>query len=219
MDDRYAKKTGLGQKLNTLVLLLAILVIVFCIFTFLHLSFKLTSNDRAGADLSYYTGVFHWFEMPSNLDSFWGRPWTVFTYMFMHDEVFHLIGNLIWLWVFGYILQDLAGNAKLFPVYLYGGVAGAIADPDGVVTESLPHDVAPAKSQQINRQVGARLVRLGCRLLRESRLGGALGRGRRWNNRRRLSLRRRRLTLPRPQARNRTPSSSTAPSRKNGAAR
>jgi hypothetical protein len=47
MDDRYAKKTGLGQKLNTLVLLLAILVIVFCIFTFLHLSFKLTSNDRA----------------------------------------------------------------------------------------------------------------------------------------------------------------------------
>ncbi len=124
MDDRYAKKTGLGQKLNTLVLLLAILVIVFCIFTFLHLALKLTSGDKNAAELTYYSSIYHWFNMPSNLDSFWGRPWTIFTYMFMHDGVFHLIGNLIWLWVFGYILQDLTGSKTIIPLFIYGGLCG-----------------------------------------------------------------------------------------------
>ena len=44
----------------------------------------------------------------------------------MHDGVFHLLGNLLWLWAFGYILQDLAGNRKLIPIFLYGGFAGAL---------------------------------------------------------------------------------------------
>jgi len=46
--------------------------------------------------------------------------------MFSHDTVWQLIGTLLWLWAFGYILQDLTGNTKLIPVYLYGGVAGAL---------------------------------------------------------------------------------------------
>ncbi len=33
---------------------------------------------------------------------------------------------LLWLWGFGYILQDLTGTKKIIPIYLYGGVAGAI---------------------------------------------------------------------------------------------
>ncbi len=33
---------------------------------------------------------------------------------------------MLWLWAFGSILQDMAGNKKLIPIYLYGGVAGAI---------------------------------------------------------------------------------------------
>ena len=126
MDDRYARKTGLGQKGNTLVLLLAILAIVFCIFTFIQLAYKLTSNDKIAASVSYYTGVFDWFSLFSNPDRFLSRPWTIFTYMFMHDEVFHLIGNLIWLWIFGYILQDLSGNKTIIPLFIYGGLCGGL---------------------------------------------------------------------------------------------
>ena len=33
---------------------------------------------------------------------------------------------MLWLWAFGSILQDMAGNKKIIPIYLYGGVAGAI---------------------------------------------------------------------------------------------
>ena len=34
--------------------------------------------------------------------------------------------NMLWLWAFGSILQDMAGNKKIIPIYLYGGLAGAV---------------------------------------------------------------------------------------------
>jgi hypothetical protein len=46
--------------------------------------------------------------------------------MFTHTSVWHILANVLWLWVFGYILQDMMGNRKLTPVYIYGGIAGAL---------------------------------------------------------------------------------------------
>ena len=39
---------------------------------------------------------------------------------------FNMLGNLLWIAAFGYILQDLAGNSKLIPLFIYGGLAGAL---------------------------------------------------------------------------------------------
>jgi hypothetical protein len=47
--------------------------------------------------------------------------------MFLHDGLWHVFGNMLWLWMFGYIFQDLTGNRKIFPVFFYGGMAGALA--------------------------------------------------------------------------------------------
>ena len=33
---------------------------------------------------------------------------------------------MLWLWAFGYILQEMTGNDKIIPIYIYGGVLGAI---------------------------------------------------------------------------------------------
>ena len=46
--------------------------------------------------------------------------------MFAHKDFFHLLGNMFFLWSFGYILQDLTGNRKLVPIYIYGGIAGGL---------------------------------------------------------------------------------------------
>jgi membrane associated rhomboid family serine protease len=70
--------------------------------------------------------VLDWFTLPAGLESLASRPWTVLSYMFSHEGVWQLIGTLLWLWAFGYIMQDLTGNSKLIPVYLYGGFAGAL---------------------------------------------------------------------------------------------
>ncbi len=67
-----------------------------------------------------------WFVLPAQVDKLLTRPWTVFSYMFTHESIWSLIGTLLWLWGFGFILQDLTGNKKIIPIYLYGGFAGAV---------------------------------------------------------------------------------------------
>ena len=37
-----------------------------------------------------------------------------------------MLSTVLWLWSFGYILQDLTGNQKLIPIYIYGGIVGAV---------------------------------------------------------------------------------------------
>ena len=46
--------------------------------------------------------------------------------MFAHFDFWDLFSSMCWLWAFGYILQNLTGNKKLIPVYVYGGLAGSI---------------------------------------------------------------------------------------------
>ena len=55
------------------------------------------------------------------------RPWTILTHMFIHRSIWQVFANMLWLWCFGFIMQELTGNKKIIPVYLYGALAGAIA--------------------------------------------------------------------------------------------
>jgi hypothetical protein len=45
----------------------------------------------------------------------------------MHEGVLHIFANMLWLWGFGFLLQGIAGGRKVIPVFIYGGLAGAIA--------------------------------------------------------------------------------------------
>jgi hypothetical protein len=47
--------------------------------------------------------------------------------MFAHDNIWRVFSNMLWLWCFGYIMQDLTGNKKIVPIFIYGGIAGGIA--------------------------------------------------------------------------------------------
>lgn len=121
-EDRYRKRILLGQDGNALVLLLAILAIVFCLFKFLWIVYWMSGNKEPVFDAE----ILNWFILPSNLKTLATRPWTILTYMFMHVEPMHMIGNILWLWAFGYILQDLSGPKKIIPIFIYGGLAGGI---------------------------------------------------------------------------------------------
>lgn len=119
------QKWRLGQPGNLLVSLIVILVISFCIFTFIHVAFALTGDDTQISNAKYYEHVFKWFVLSAQWQDLLTRPWTLLSYMFMHDDVFHMVGNLIWLWVFGFILQDLTGSKTIWPLFIYGGLSGA----------------------------------------------------------------------------------------------
>jgi membrane associated rhomboid family serine protease len=121
-EDNYRKKMYLGQDGNALVELLVLNAVIFVVLKFVYVFFLLTN---ASAD-SFLTHVFSWFVLPANPEKIAWRPWTLISFMFSDLQLFRFISNMFWLWSFGYILQDLTGNRKLVPVYLYGGFGGAI---------------------------------------------------------------------------------------------
>jgi membrane associated rhomboid family serine protease len=47
---------------------------------------------------------------------------TLITYMFFHADIFHLLGNMLFLWVFGDNVEDAMGHAKFLFFYLACGV-------------------------------------------------------------------------------------------------
>lgn len=121
-EDRYRKRLGLGQDGNNLVMLIAILAIVFCIFQFIWLVYNLSDKDLQG----FYNNILNWFTLPAGFQKMATRPWTLVTHMFVHMDVWRMLGNLLWLGAFGFIFQELAGNKKLIPLFIYGGLAGGL---------------------------------------------------------------------------------------------
>lgn len=51
----------------------------------------------------------------------------LFTSMFMHGGIAHLLGNLWFLWIFGDNVEDEIGRIKFVILYLLSGIAGAAA--------------------------------------------------------------------------------------------
>jgi membrane associated rhomboid family serine protease len=51
-----------------------------------------------------------------------GEPTTLLTYMFFHADAFHLLGNMLFLWVFGDNVEDAMGHVRFLFFYLACGV-------------------------------------------------------------------------------------------------
>ncbi len=63
--------------------------------------------------------------VPAHLPTLLKQPWSIFSYMFMHDGFFHLLFNMLWLYWLGNIFQEYLNGKKLTFLYLAGGLAGA----------------------------------------------------------------------------------------------
>jgi membrane associated rhomboid family serine protease len=55
------------------------------------------------------------------------RLFTLFTSMFMHAGWFHLLGNMLFLYVFGDNVEDAFGHASYLALYLIGGLIAGLA--------------------------------------------------------------------------------------------
>lgn len=123
--DYFIEKKSWDKTYNSLIALISINLIVFVILNLLYLVYVFSYSKQEGPKAVFFEEVMHWFTLPSHFNELPGKPWTFFTYMFSHFGVLQILSNLLWLWGFGYILQDLAGNGKVIPVYIYGGLSGA----------------------------------------------------------------------------------------------
>lgn len=53
------------------------------------------------------------------------RPWQPITYAFLHADWLHLLGNMLFLWVFGVNVEDRLTRPGFVAFYLIGGAAAA----------------------------------------------------------------------------------------------
>ena len=119
---RPRKRLTLGDDGNALVGLFTLNVIFFLLLITIRVVYFFFQSTESSFD----TQVVQYFQMPAQLTKLSERPWTLLSYMFSHTRVIDILSNMIWLWAFGFILQELTGNRKLIPIYIYGGLAGGL---------------------------------------------------------------------------------------------
>jgi membrane associated rhomboid family serine protease len=120
--------------------IVTIAIIVACIIAF---AYRLGAESNAGP-----TGVedifLRWGLVPAQLTEAWRQgqylseeTLAIFTSMFLHVNLIHLVGNMIYLWIFGNNIEDRLGRLGFLLFYLGGGVAAALAqiaiDPNSEV--------------------------------------------------------------------------------------
>lgn len=94
----------------------AVFVLIHLIGLILWL-FKIPGGGSALVD-SY-------FAVPTNMTNLLYKPWTIFTYMFMHTGILHLLFNMVALYYGGQLFSQFLGQKKIWSVYINGGLAGA----------------------------------------------------------------------------------------------
>ena len=81
---------------------------------------------------------------------------SLFTSMFLHGGWSHLLGNMLFLWVFGRNLEDLIGSERFAGFYILSGVAAGIIH---VLANSYSHVPTIGASGAIAAVMGAYLIK------------------------------------------------------------
>ena len=64
---------------------------------------------------------------------------TVFTSMFMHEGWEHILGNMLFFWVFAPEIEDVMGSGPFLVFYLLGGIAATVAQVWIDPTSTIPN--------------------------------------------------------------------------------
>lgn len=127
-----------------------IIPIVTYVLIFLNLIFFFLELNGGNAFVE------KWAFIPSR---FLGNPSddfpTLFTSMFMHAGWLHLIGNMLYLWIFGDNVEDRFGHGKFIIFYLLCGIAALFAQLAFSADSNIPNVGA---SGAISGVLGAYLV-------------------------------------------------------------
>ncbi len=103
---------------DMLVKLIFINVLVFLLLHIVSILLKLF--NLGDFDLIQYVAV------PSVPSELLMRPWTLFTYMFSHYDIWHILFNMLVFYWFGRLFLNYFSERQLAGLYLLGGLAGAI---------------------------------------------------------------------------------------------
>jgi len=101
-----------------------ILVLLIKINVFVWLITAVISLFSFLLKIEISNSVIGWLALPSDIENIANRPWTIFSYMFLHKDFFHVLFNMLMLYFGGILFTQYIGSKKLLKTYILGGISG-----------------------------------------------------------------------------------------------
>ena len=100
-------------------------LIIVNIFVFILIT-VVGAFTYGGQSSPSFLKLIHVLALSSDTMSVIKKPWSIVSHMFLHQGFWHLFWNMLILYWFGRIVGDLLGDRRILPLYLVGGLSGAI---------------------------------------------------------------------------------------------
>jgi len=112
-------KNAFNRRDNSLYKLIALNLLAFFVLLIARVFLTLSGFGDV------YTLALRGIMMPASLSTLAAQPWSPFTYLFLHEGLFHILFNLLFLYYFGLLVHQYLGSRRLTNLYLLGGLFGA----------------------------------------------------------------------------------------------
>ena len=113
--DNLKREFGIANMLNKLIYINVFSFLVLNIFSVI---FSLLLID--------ISSIKELLMLPSSTEEVIKKPWSLLSYMFIHDNFIHLLFNLIWLHFGGKLFLQYLNQKQLLYTYILGGLFGGI---------------------------------------------------------------------------------------------
>ena len=113
--DNLKREFGIANMLNKLIYI--------NVFSFLVLNISSVIFSLLLIDIS---SIKELLMLPSSTEEVIKKPWSLISYMFIHDNFIHLLFNLIWLHFGGKLFLQYLNQKQLLYTYVLGGLFGGI---------------------------------------------------------------------------------------------
>jgi membrane associated rhomboid family serine protease len=129
---------------NSLYKLMALNILLFLILALFRIVLTYTGSKDTYEMLKSFV------MMPADPMVLLTQPWSILSYMFLHEGLFHILFNMLFLYWFGLLVNEYLGSRKLANIYILGGIAGALL-------YVLMYNISPyfAEVRPIARMLGA----------------------------------------------------------------
>ena len=88
--------------------------------------FLLGVNNIETLNIYFHKKVLTYMMVSADLTKLIFKPWTLITYMFLHSNFWHILFNIIWLFLFGRIFLRYLHEKLMLSTYILGGISGAL---------------------------------------------------------------------------------------------
>lgn len=106
---------------NTLMIIIIINIAIFLVLNLAWFTQRVSSLPISDFLLNYV------FTMNSDWKIALSRPWTLVTTYFSHEDLGHIFWNMVGLYYFGRVIEEMIGHRRVMSIYIVGGLVASLS--------------------------------------------------------------------------------------------